>query len=71
MHSDPKGDAVVRRDFRFGFGCRVLHSHSALHCLHCARKLDEDAVANRFDDPAVMIPDTRIDDIPPQLLEPA
>jgi hypothetical protein len=69
MHSNPKSDAMVRCDFLFGFGCRVLHPHSTTHRLHRARILNEDAVASRFDDPAAMFPDDRIEDIPPQLFE--
>lgn len=65
MHSHPKGDAAVRRDFPLGFGCRALYPHGAAHRLHRARKLDEDAVASRFNDPAVVFPNDRIDDMPP------
>jgi hypothetical protein len=69
MHSNPKSDAMVRWDFLFGFGCRVLDPHSATYRFHRAGKLDEDAVARRFDDPAMVILDGRIDDVPPQLFQ--
>lgn len=62
---------MVHRYLSVAPGHRSLDSHRAGYSLHNAGVLDENAVASRLDDAAMMLGDVGVNDLTPNDLKPA
>jgi hypothetical protein len=60
---DPKGNALVLGHLRAAVRHRPLDLDGAAHRIDDARKFHKHAVAGGFDDPPVMLPDLRVDEL--------
>ena len=60
VDANPKDDPLVLWNFGIPSQHAVLNYHRAGHCIHDARELNEDAIAGRLYDAAVMGGDSRV-----------
>jgi len=69
IDADAQLDAAVRPDSGIALGHRLLHRDRAAHRVDDAGELDQQAVAGRLDDPAVVLGDLRIEELSAQRFE--
>jgi len=70
VDADPEGDPLFLRRPGIALGHCLLHGESARNRLDDARELDQQAVADRLDDAAVVLGDLGIDKFAAKRLEP-
>ena len=70
IDADPEYDPLVFRDRGVALGHPTLHGDRTGDGLNDARELDQDAVAGRLDDAALVVGDLRIDEFTTMRPEP-
>src|SRR6516164_10245562 len=69
IDADPEIDAPFGAHAGIACGHLALHLDRATNRIDHARKLAEQTVARRVDDAAAVLPDLRVDNLPPQRLQ--
>jgi hypothetical protein len=70
VNADPKLDPLVFRKRSISLQHSPLHRNRTRDRLDDARELDQDAIAGRLDDAALVLGDLRVDQFAAQSLEP-
>jgi hypothetical protein len=70
VNSDADFDALVGRDIGITLCHSSLHIHRAAGSINDTAKLDQYSVAGTLDDPAVVLGDRRLQELPPVSVEP-
>ena len=69
VHADPETDALRLRHVPLATGHALLDGDRAGDRVHDAGELDQGAIAHQLDDPAAVLGDQRVDELPPMRLQ--